>query len=130
MRKNLKKALVNLTLVCAMAVLAFVVGCKTSQHTENLLVAAGFKMKPATTPEMQEHLKALPSNKVTKVLRDGKTYYVYPDVKQNVLYVGGLPQFQQYQKLREQEIETAEAETSANANVRWAAWGDWYAPDF
>ena len=72
--------------VLALAML--VSGCSTTQPTENLLSAAGFKIVPASTPEQQSHLKTLPPHKVTMVPREGKTYFVFPDQKQQVLYVG------------------------------------------
>jgi len=55
------------------------------------LSAAGFNIVPATTPELQARLKAIPAHKVAMVQRDGKEYFVYPDVTQNVLYVGQNP---------------------------------------
>jgi hypothetical protein len=117
-----------LALAAGMAMLlAVATGCSTTKQTENLLSAAGFKMMPATTPQQQAHLKTLPPHKVTMVVRDGKTYFVFPDVKQQVLYVGQQAQYNAYQKLRvqqqlaEEQAQPAEGYTAG----AWAPWGDW-----
>ncbi len=117
----------RLSIVAALALVGLAIGCASTKHTENLLSAAGFKAVPATTPEQEAHLKALPPGKVTMVIRNGKTYYAFPDLKQNVLYIGQDPQYQQYQKLRIQEqlaqdqVDTAEMNTEAS----WNMWGPW-----
>ena len=62
---------------------------------------AGLRLKaiPANTPQRQSHLNSLPAGKVTRVQLQGKTYYAFPDTKNQVLYVGQEAQFQKYQKL-------------------------------
>jgi len=108
------------------ALLAAVVGCSTTKQTENLLSAAGFKMMPATTPRQQSHLHTLPPDKVTMVERNGKTYFVFPDPKAQVIYVGQQAQYDAYQKLRLQKQMAEEQVQAANENASdWAAWGDW-----
>jgi hypothetical protein len=102
-------------------------GCSTTKQTENLLSAAGFKIMPATTLEQQAHLKTLPANKVTTVVREGKTYFVFPDTKQQVLYVGQQAQYNEYQRLRLQK-QMAEDQVQAaelNSEPAWGVWGGW-----
>ncbi len=114
-----------LTVLAVATVLVIVTGCSTTKQTENLLSAAGFNTLPANTPERQAHLKTLPPHKVTLVVRDGKTYYVYPDQAQQVLYVGQQAQYDEYQKLRLQK-QLAEDQVQAadmNADAGWGAWG-------
>ena len=119
-----KSILLNTAL---MACVALAVGCSTTKQTEDLLSAAGFKMMPATTPQQQAHLKTLPPHKVTMVNREGKTYFVFPDAKAQVLYVGQQAQFDAYQKLRlqkqlaEEQVQAAEG----NAEGDWGPWGGW-----
>ena len=107
----------------ALAVLA--IGCSTTKQTENMLSAAGFKIMPATTPEQKAHLATLPANKVTMVVREGKTYFVYPDAKQQVIYVGQQAQYDEYQKLRLQKQMAQEQAQAAELNSEpgWGAWG-------
>jgi hypothetical protein len=120
-----KSAILLVVSVLALAVLAL--GCSTTKQTENMLSAAGFKMMPATTPEQQAHLKTLPPNKVTMVVRDGKTYFAFPDIKQQVLYVGQQAQYDAYQKLRLQKQLAADQVQAAemNSEPAWGAWGGW-----
>ena len=63
-----------ISLIGAIALLALAVGCANTQQTENLLSAAGFRTIIANTPQRQEHLKTLPSDRVTVAQRHGKTY--------------------------------------------------------
>jgi hypothetical protein len=123
----MRKLINRLNLAAALALLGLAMGCASTKHTENLLSAAGFKTVPATTPDQEAHLKALPPHKVTMVIRNGKTYYAFPDVKENVLYIGQDAQYQQYQKLRLQE-QLAEDQVSAaemNSEASWNMWGPW-----
>ncbi len=116
------KTLLSIALLLAMAV-----GCATTKDRENMLSAAGFKMMPANTPEKETHLKSLPKDKITTVQREGTTYYVFPDQKNNVAYVGTEKQYQDYQKLRyqkqmaDEQLNTAEMYNSAP----WGVWGPW-----
>jgi len=71
-----------------------------TQRTEDLLSQGGFKIVRANTPAQQARLRALPANRITMVQRDGKEYFVFPDVSQNVLYVGQKSELQNYQELR------------------------------
>ena len=108
------------------ALAAFVVGCTTTQQTENLLSSSGFKATPATTVQQQAHLKSLPAHKVSSVQRDGKQYFVYPDVARNVLYVGQSAQYEQYKKLRAQQ-KLAEEQPSPyeEREIQTSVWGGW-----
>src|SRR5262245_61625035 len=115
------------TLLAAGVVIALAIGCSTTKNRENMLSAAGFKAIPADTPQREAHLKSLPSDKLTTVTRNGTQYYVFPDPKQNVLYVGQEAQYQQYRKLR-LEKQMADEELSAaslNADASWGVWGGW-----
>ena len=122
---RMKRVGTSLSIVGILALLALGVGCATTTKTENMLSAAGFKMMPAATPEQKAHLKTLPPDKVTMVQREGKTYFVFPDLKQQVLYVGQQAQYDEYQKLRIQN-QLAQDQMSAaelNSEPAWGAWG-------
>jgi hypothetical protein len=117
-----------LTLAAGMlALLGVAIGCATTKQTEDLLSAAGFKATPATTAQRRAHLQTLPPHKVTMVVRAGKTYYVYPDAKAQVLYVGQQAQYDAYQKLRLENQMASEQFQAAESNAaeEWGAWGDW-----
>jgi hypothetical protein len=124
----MKQATNPFIIIAVAAVVAFVTGCSSTsatRQTEELLSAAGFKAVPATTPEQQAHLKTLPRDNVTMVQRKGTNHYVFPDVKNQVLYVGQAAQYQEYQKLRLQN-QMAEDKAHAaelNSENAWNAWG-------
>jgi hypothetical protein len=128
--KAVKQILSGLSLASAFAFIALVVGCAHTQQTENLLSAAGFRIVVATTPQQQQHLKTLPPNKVMRVVRNGKTNYVYADPAHNLIYVGGLFQYDQYRDLRLSKNLAAEdlqdAKLSAEDQMGWDAWGPFY----
>ena len=103
-------------------------GCATMQaaatrSTEELLSAAGFHMEPADTPEKLAELQTLPARQVLPRTRDGKTTYVYPDPRVcHCLFVGGEPQYQQYERLR---VQTDIANEESSAAVMGGPWGPW-----
>ena len=104
---------------------ALALGCNTTAPTENMLTAAGFKTIPADNQEKLAHLNTLPPGKITTVKRSGTLYYVYPDAKNNTLYVGQQEQYQEYQKLRRQKLMEDEQLNAADANneAPWGVWG-------
>ena len=116
--------------LAAIALLTLVVGCANNLRSkENLAVAAGFKTITPSKPGQVARLKSLPADKVTRITHKGKTYYVLPDVANNVAYVGGPKQYQSYQQLRlarqlsNQNLEAAEMNEDATMN--WGGWGGW-----
>jgi hypothetical protein len=50
--KTMKQVAALLTMIGSTSLLALVVGCATTMRTEDLLSAAGFKIVPATSPEL------------------------------------------------------------------------------
>ena len=123
----MKQILSDFSLASAFAFIALVVGCAHTQQTENLLSAAGFRTVIATTPQQQQHLKTLPPYKVMRVQRNGKTHYVYADPAHNLIYVGGLFQYDQYRDLRLAKNMAAEdlqdARLNADDEMGWQVWG-------
>ncbi len=127
----MKYLFIGFSRIGALAVLALALGCAANtQSTENLLSAAGFRTIFANTPQRQQHLKALPPNRVTLVQRNGKNYYVYADPAHYQIYVGNPSQYQQYQQLRlarnlaQDQLATAELNQQAATN--WEMWGPFW----
>src|SRR5262245_16655645 len=113
-------------LLAAGVLVALAIGCSTTKDKENTLSAAGFKMIPADTPERVAHLNSLPADKLTTVQRNGTMYYVFPDPKKNVLYVGQQPQYQEYQRICLEKQITQEQLSAAEMNENtWGVWGAW-----
>jgi hypothetical protein len=124
------KPCLNLVKVSAVIMLLILVaGCATTKHTETFLTAAGFKVVMATTPKQQQKLKSLPPDKISTVQRNGKTYYVFPDVAHNQIYLGTPNEYQNYRqiladsKIAEQDRMGAEM-LSADGDD-WNDWGSW-----
>ena len=90
---------------------------------EKMLVAAGFQIRPADTPQKQAALSALTPYKIQMRRKANAVYYSYADPKQNRLYIGGPKEYAAYQKLSlQQEI----AEEQEMASMDWDMWGPWY----
>jgi hypothetical protein len=126
----------NLIGAIAIALLTVAAGCTSTQtqSKESLLIAAGFQVIVPKTAAQQQKLQALPTDKVTLIQKAGKTYYVFPDAKNNQAYVGGPTQYQAYQQLRLQNKLAAEnleaAQMNQDASPDWGGWGGWGGPGF
>ena len=115
--------------VTVLTVTVFAIGCADLQNKENLASAAGFKPITPNGADQQAILAKLPADKVTRVAYKGKNYYVLPDAKNNVAYVGGQKEYQAYRQLREQQqISNQNLEAASlnqEASMDWGGWGGW-----
>ena len=109
--------------IFAATLIVLVAGCATTKQTEDLLSAAGFKPRPAATAKQEAQLKSLPAHTVSSVQKNGKTYFVYPDVARNVLYIGQPAEYEQYKKLREQQ-KWAEEQVNPAEQMQVDSWVD------
>ena len=89
----------------SLAVIACVAlaGCATPSqrvsNREDLLAAAGFDVHPANTPERQDALRRLPSNKFVQQTRGDSMRYVYADpLVCACLYVGDQQAYGRYRQ--------------------------------
>ena len=112
-----KGALVCL-IICMVVVSSLFAGCATvhknqARGTEDLLVAAGFTKRVATTPEGQAKLNALQPLKMVRGIRNGEVIYVYPDPYNcKCAYVGGEQQYAEYKRLvMQRQVGEQDAET-------------------
>ncbi len=114
-------------------------GCAALQQDavrdrENLLSAAGFSVRPATTPVQQQALARLPANVVSQRIEGEHVSYLYPDpLICHCLYVGGQEAFGRYQQiLTQRQIANAQLQAAQlNSDFAWD-WGPWggYGPAF
>ena len=120
-----------LKFITVLTVTVFAIGCADLQNKENLASAAGFKPVTPKTEKQQTLLAKLPADKVTRINYKGKNYYVLPDAKNNVAYVGGQKEYQAYRQLREQQqisnqnLEAASMNQEAAMDWGWGGWGGW-----
>jgi hypothetical protein len=99
----MKQILTGFRITGAFAVLALAVGCASTQQTESLLSAAGFRTVVVTNPQQQQ----VQPYKLTTAERNGETYYFYADPARNQTYVGDRSQYQRYRQLKK-ELEAAQ----------------------
>lgn len=102
-----------------------------ADQVESTLAAAGFKMKPADTPERLAKLQSMPVRKIFTGQRDGETVYLYADAEFcKCLYVGRQEQYDRYQRLAiEKQIaqeRVAAAEMNEDAAMDWGMWGPFW----
>jgi|SRR5690242_2458449 hypothetical protein len=89
-----------------------------SVNKTDALLASGFKMVPANTPERQTALRQLPPQKVVRQVRNDKVVFVYADAAGcSCLYVGNATAYGAY---RARTSETAD-ERAMN-NWDWSPW--------
>ena len=120
----MKQILTPFRILPTIALLALAVGCADTRSKESSLVAAGFKVSVPKTVAQQQKLKSLPPDKVTVVQKDGKTYYVFPDVARNLAYVGGPKEYETYHQIRLQKKKLEKLQWKENAeHIEWGGWG-------
>ena len=131
-RVGLAMAMLVTVLVCALAGCAVVKEVQKSEasDTEQLLAAAGFKVKLADTPKKMAHLQTLTQRKLISHQRNGKVYYVYADALNcQCLYVGNEAAYQRYQQmLIDRQIAAQQrmtAEMNYDAAMDWDLYGPW-----
>lgn len=133
----MKSILNPFSYLAALALAVFALGCAGSLlNKENAAVAADFKVITPSTPEQAALLRKLPADKVTRIIHDGKPYYILPDLKNNQAYVGGPKQYHAYQQLRrtqEANARNPDADPDGpDANqmteseaTHWGEWSGW-----
>jgi hypothetical protein len=88
-----------------------------AKDTEQLLTAAGFKMKLADTPAKMAHLKTLTQHKIVPHQKDGVVYYIYADAANcQCFYWGQEQSYQNFMLLQEQQNIANEERMTAEMN--------------
>ena len=105
-----------------------VAGCQAieseeAEDTEQLLAAAGFHMKEASTPEQLANLQAMTQRTIVLQEQNGQTRYVYADAEDcKCVYVGNERNYDEYQRL---SLREEIAEDNLDASMDWDMWGPW-----
>src|SRR5262245_36416722 len=96
-----------------------------ARDTGDLLVAAGFRPKPADTPERVAHLQAMPALKMVADSKDGNVVYRYADPYScECLYVGDEDAYREYKRLAvEKEIADEKLQAAQAAEAASMDWG-------
>lgn len=94
-----------------------------AEDTEQLLAAAGFHMKEATTAAQLANLQAMTQRKIMIQDQDGQPRYVYADAEDcKCVYVGNERSYDEYQRL---SLKEEIAEENLDASMDWGMWGPW-----
>lgn len=101
-----------------------------AQSAEDLLVAAGFRIQMADSPDSAAKLAQMkPVLRVVPRDKDGEVVYTYADPYNcQCVYVGGEEAYARYRRLAlekqiaDERVEAAEAEESAAMNMQWYWW--------
>ena len=106
-------------------------GGMQAQSKENLLSAAGFRMKIADTPQKAAHLQTLTQRKIVPHQKDGQVYYTFANAQSGRLYVGTPQDYQRYQELAAEQRMAREdymaEEMRQEEMMDWDMWG-FYGP--
>ena len=105
-------------------------GCATLQRgeiasTEQLLLAAGFTMQPADTPERLAQLEAMPAHKLLTRSEAGHAVYAYADPGScKCVYMGGPGEYSTYTELANQAEIARQLRRAAlhGPPINWTTW--------
>ncbi len=115
--------------IVALATIPSAAGADKTKPTgkEDRLLAAGFVVRPATSPAMQTMLNGLPQHKFVRRVNGDMVSYVYADsLRCGCLYVGSQQAYGAYQRSAQQQQIADENQMAAMdyADSRWD-WGPW-----
>jgi len=121
--------------ILIVATVLSLVGCASyaeryAQANEQGLVAAGFEVRRADTPERLASLQALTQRKILVYKRQDRLYFVWPDARFcKCLYLGNEAQYQEYARLGFEQKLDRERQTAAweheAAPLFEGPWGPW-----
>ena len=94
---------------------------------EDMLVAAGFKLKPIDSPARQAAIRQLTPNRFAREVRDGRVFYVYPDPTVcGCLYVGDQRAYGNYRaNVQAKRLADEQAMTASEMQMAGWDWGPW-----
>lgn len=115
-------------LISAVVMLMMLSSCASwdASGQEQLLSAAGFSMKQPETAKQQEIYNSMESYKLVSGTVNGRLLFAYKNPKRGMVYVGGEPQYQEYQRLALQRRVAQQNYMAAQMNQQlMMSWGHW-----
>lgn len=108
----------------------FLAGCQSPSQVisgkEDLLSAAGFVPKPATSPEQQASLKSMPPNKFFQQSQNNQVVYLYADpVVCQCVYSGNQAAYSKYRQMVFQKNLADEQQMTATMADNAFDFGPW-----
>ena len=130
------------SIIPIISVIMFFPACATQTNgvaksdVASALVQAGFKLKPATTPEQEQHLQSLPEHQFVVVRQHGQKFYLWADKPNKLLYSGNEQAYRAYKTNQKVAGATAEGGVTFIADPRgnaiavttyhgWAPFSEW-----
>lgn len=130
------------TVLASLFCVAALSACESPQQMvsqkDDHLAAAGFQLKPASTPQQIAMLKKLPSHHFIRRVHGNTVTYVYADPTVcGCLYVGNQAAYGRYLAYQQQQSLANEQQMTAedyqDAQWNWGDWGSWggdFGPDY
>jgi hypothetical protein len=130
------------SIIPIISVIIFFPACATQTNgvaksdLSSALVQAGFKEKPATTPEQEQHLQSLPEHQFVVVRQHGQKFYLWADKPNKRLYSGNEQAYRAYKTNHKVAGATPEGGVTFIADPRgnaiavttyhgWAPFSEW-----
>jgi hypothetical protein len=129
---------VNLLKVAILAALALAAGgCATVAAPENLLFQAGFHPYVVRNESQHAQVRALPQGRISIVQRGGRSFYLYPSVARDQVYVGRRREYDAYVRFLAQMRASNEQVGAAGLEASnfewvggWKSWGPFFPPEW
>jgi hypothetical protein len=94
-----------------------------ARSTEEMLAAAGFRVKPANTLARLANLDSMPPRQLIAQVREGRSVYSYADPDNcHCLYVGGPKEYAAYQRRASERLL---ADDRYMEVMDWDLWEPW-----
>lgn len=94
-----------------------------SSSDEQLLSAAGFQARPVMTANQQAVFSTLKPYQINTRTKGDTMYYIYPDPKQSLVFIGGPAQYKKYSQLAVQQ-GIAEDQMAAAAETQMLSYDE------
>lgn len=122
------------SLIFAFAAIGALAACESPQQIvtqkEDHLAAAGFQLKPASSPQRIAMLKRLPAHHFIRRIHGDTISYIYADPTVcGCLYVGDQTAYGRYRAYQQQQNIADEQQMTAedyqDSQWNWGEWGPW-----
>ncbi len=121
--------------VAALSMAVVLTGCQAEvERKQEMMAAAGFKVKIANTPERVAELAKLPSQRFTMMtVKSRAVLYLYADpVGCKCVYYGGEEAYGAYQRIAQAQAiadkQLMAARMMQDASWNWGTWGPGWGP--
>ncbi len=122
-----------LQILTALALVLTTAGCTTVAAPEKLLHQAGFRPFVVRNDAQLAQVQALPQGRISIVERNHRSYYMYPSVARDQVFVGRRSEYDAYvrfmiqQRAANEQVGADPVDASAVVWVGgWKTWGPFF----